>query len=103
PGDAREILRDAAASGPDGRGHVAAGVLASLGEESLFYREKGKQWLLIDLLTALRAGDLPGSLSPDLLEAIGAHADDLWRSDHPAAADTMEATAAALRDSDKTL
>jgi len=103
PGDAREILRDAAASGPDGRRHVAAGVLANLGEESPFYRETGQQWLLIDLLTVLRVGDLRESLSPDLLEAIGAHADDLWRSDHPAAADTMEATAAALRDSDKTL
>jgi len=78
-------------------------VLANLGEESPFYRETGQQWLLIDLLTVLRVGDLRESLSPDLLEAIGAHADDLWRSDHPAAADTMEATAAALRDSDKTL
>ena len=43
------------------------------------------------------------TLTQDLLEAIGTHADDLWRSGHPAAADTMEATAAALRDSDKTL
>ena len=38
-----------------------------------------------------------------MLEAIGAHADDLWRSGHPAAADTREATATALRDSDKSL
>jgi len=101
--DAREILRDAVASGPDGRRHVASGVLANLGEELPFYRETGQQWLLVDLLTALSAGDLRGSLSQDLLEAIRAHADDLWRSGHPAAADTLEATAAALRDSDKTL
>jgi hypothetical protein len=33
-GDARDILRDAAVSGPDGSRHVAAGVLAGLGEES---------------------------------------------------------------------
>jgi hypothetical protein len=103
PGDALEILRDAAVSGPDGRRHVAAGVLANLGEESSFYREAGRQWLLIDLLTALSTGDLRESLSQELLETIGAQADDLWRSDHPATADTMEATAAALRDSDKTL
>ena len=103
PNDTLEILRDAAASGPGGRRHVAAGVLANLGEEPPLYRETGQQWLLIDVLTALSADDLCGNLSQDLLEAIGAHADDLWRSGHPAAADTMEATAAALRDSDKTL
>jgi hypothetical protein len=103
PGAAREILRDAAANGPDGRRHVAAGVLANLGEEPPFYREAGQQWLLIDLLTALSADELREVLTQDQLEAIRAHADDLWRSGHPAAADTMEATAAALRDSDKTL
>jgi hypothetical protein len=103
PSDALEILRDAAASGPDGRRHVAAGVLANLGEEPPRYREKDQQWLLIDLLTALSADDLGENLSPSTLEAIRAHADDLWRSGHPAAAATIEATAAALRDSDKTL
>jgi hypothetical protein len=103
PGDALEILRHAAASGPDGRRHVAAGVLANLGEEPPLYRETGQQWLLIDLLTALSAGHPREILTQDLLEAVRAHADDLWRSGHPAAADTMEATAAALRDSDKTL
>jgi hypothetical protein len=46
PNDAREILRDAAANGPDGRRHVAAGVLANLGEELPLYREMGQQWLL---------------------------------------------------------
>jgi hypothetical protein len=103
PDDAREILRDAAASGPDGRRHVAAGVLANLGEELPLYGEKGRQWLLIDLLTALAAGDLRENLSPSVLAAVTADADDLWRSGHPAAADTIEATATALRDNDKTL
>ena len=42
-------------------------------------------------------------MTQDVLKAIMAHADDLWRSGHPAAADTIEATAAALRDNDKTL
>ena len=67
-------------------------MLANLGEEPPLYRETTQQWLLIDLLTALRAGNLRENLTQDLLEAIRSHADDLWRSDHPAAADTMEAT-----------
>jgi hypothetical protein len=103
PSDALEIVREAAASGPDGLRHVAAGVLANLGEEPPFYRESGQRWLLLDLLTASSAGDLRQGLTQDLLEAVEADADDLWRSGHPAAADTLEATAAALRDSDKTL
>jgi hypothetical protein len=103
PADALEILRDAAASGPDGRRHVAAGALVNLGEEPPSHRKTDQQWLLIDLLTALSAGDLREHLSQNVLEAIRTDADDLWRSGHPAAADTMEATAAALRDSDKTL
>jgi len=56
PDDARAILRGTAANGSDGRRHVAAGVLANLGEEPPLYRETTQQWLLIDLLTALRAG-----------------------------------------------
>jgi Plasmid pRiA4b ORF-3-like protein len=103
PDDARKFLRDAAASGPDGRRHVAAGVLANLGEEPALYQETIQQWLLIDLLTALSVGDLRDSMTQDVLEAVTAHADDLWRSGHPAAADTIEATAAALREDDKTL
>ena len=103
PDDALGILRDAAASGPDGRRHVAAGVLANLGEEPPLYRETGQQWLLIDLLTASSVGNLREILTRDLLEVISAHADDLWRSGHPSAVDTIEATATALRDSDKTL
>jgi hypothetical protein len=103
PSDGLEILRDAAASAPDGRRHVAAGVLANLGEEPPLYQETIQQWLLIDLLTALSVSDLRESMTQDVLEALMAHADDLWRSGHPAAADTIEATAATLRDSDKTL
>jgi Plasmid pRiA4b ORF-3-like protein len=103
PDDARKILRDAAATGPDGRRHVAAGVLANLGEEPALYQETIQQWLLIDLLTALSVSDLREIMTQEVLEAIMAHADDLWRSGHPAAADTIEATAAALRDNDKTL
>jgi hypothetical protein len=78
-------------------------VLANLGEEPPLYRETTQQWLLIDLLTALRAGNLRENLTQSTLEAIRSHADDLWRSGHPAAADTMEATAAAIRDTDKAL
>ncbi len=101
--DARAILRGTAANGSAGRRHVAAGVLANLGEEPPRYRQTTQQWLLIDLLTALRAGNLRENLTRDLMEAIRSHAEDLWRSGHPAAADTMEATAAAIRGTDKTL
>jgi len=103
PDDALEILRDAAAGGNDGHCYVAAGVLAARGEESPLYRATGQQWLLIDLLTALSVGDLIKNLTRDLLKDIAAQADDLWRSGHPAAADTIEAIAAALRDDDKAL
>jgi hypothetical protein len=103
PDDARAILRGTAANGSDGRRHIAAGVLANLGEEPPLYRETTQQWLLIDLLTALRAGNLGENLTQSTLEAIRSHADDLWRSDHPAAADAIEATAAAIRDTDKAL
>ncbi|HEX8007351.1 MAG TPA: hypothetical protein VF482_13070, partial [Trebonia sp.] len=103
PDDARTILRAVAANGSDGRRHVAAGVLANLGDEPPLFRETTQQWLLIDLLTALRAGDLRENLNQPTLEAIRSHADDLWRSDHPATADTLEATAGAIRDIDKAL
>ncbi len=103
PTDALKILRDAAASGPDGRRHVAVGALVNLGEEPPLYQKTDRQWLLIDLLTALTADDLREHLSQNVLEAIRADADDLWRSGHPAAASTIEAAAAALRDSDKNL
>ncbi len=103
PDDARTILRDTAANGADGRGHVAAGVLANLGEEPPLYRETTQQWLLIDLLTALSAGNLGESLTQSMMEAVRLHADDLWRSGHPATASTIEATAAAIRDTDKPL
>ena len=103
PDDARAILRGTAVNGSDGRRHVAAGVLANLGEEPPLYRQTTQQWLLIDLLTALRAGNLRENLTQSTLEAIRSHADDLWRAGHPAAADTIEATAAAIRDTDKAL
>ncbi len=103
PDHARAILREVAANGSDGRSRVAAGVLANLGEELPLYRETTQQWLLIDLLTALRAGNLRQNLTQSTLEAIRSHADDLWRSDHPATAGTIEATAAAMRDTDKAL
>ena len=103
PDHARAILREVAANGSDGRSRVAAGALANLGEELPLYRETTQQWLLIDLLTALRAGNLRQSLTQSTLEAIRSHAGDLWRSDHPATAGTIEATAAAMRDTDKAL
>jgi hypothetical protein len=55
PDDARAILCEVAANGTDGRRHVAAGVPTNLGEEPPPYRQTTQRWLLIDLLTALRA------------------------------------------------
>ena len=90
-------------NGPDGRRQIAAGVLGNLGEERPPYRETTQQWLLIDLLTALRAPvNQRENLTHRTLEATRSHADDLWRSDHPATASTIEATAA-VRDTDKAL
>ena len=103
PDEARAILREVAANGPDGRRHVAAGVIANLGEEPPSYRHTVQQWLLVDQLTALCAGNLRENLTQSTLEAIRPYADDLWRSDHPATADTIEAIAAAIRDIDKAL
>lgn len=103
PDSARAILRDAAANGPDGRRHVAAGALARLGEEPPHYRETTQQWLLIDTLSVVCTGDARENLIEPVLEAIREHADDLWRSGHPATAATMDAIAAAIRDDDKML
>lgn len=101
PDDARPILRDAAAAGPGGRRHVAAGALARLGEEPPGYRETIQQWLIVDALTALSEGDLRENLTKDLMDLISSHADDLWRCEHPAAADAIDAAATAVRDTDK--
>jgi len=99
----RVVVRNRAANGPDGWRRVAAGVLANLGEEPPLHRETTQQRLLIELLTALRAGNLRENLTQGLIEAISSQADDLWRGGHPAAADTIEATAAAIRGTDKAL
>ena len=103
PDSAREILRDMASRGPDGSRHVAAGVLANLGEVPPLFPESIEPWLLVDLLTALSGDDLEEHLSESMLGTIRAHADNLWRCGNPATADTLEAVAAAIRDSDKAL
>jgi hypothetical protein len=103
PDSSLEILRETASRGPDGSRHVAAAVLASLGEEAALHRESTQLWLLVDQLTALSAGNLEEHLSQSVLEAVRSHADNLWRCGHPAVADTLEAVAAAIRDSDKAL
>jgi hypothetical protein len=103
PDSALEILRDMASRGPDGSRHVAAGVLVNLGEVPPLYGESTEPWLLVDLLTALSVGNLEEHLSESILVAIQAHADNLWRCGHPATSDTLEAVAAAVRDSDKAL
>ena len=102
-GRSLEILRETVASGPDGQRHVAASVLANLGEEPPSYRERLQPWLLIDMLTVLSAVGLPDDLPPDLLDPVRAQADGLWRSGHPATAGTLEAMATAVRDADKAL
>lgn len=100
---ALDVLRETAASGPDGRRHVAAGVLANLGEAPPSYRETLQPWLVIDTLSVLAAADLPDGLPPEMLVALRGNVDDLWRCDHPATASTLEAIGTAIRDADKTL
>lgn len=102
-GPSLEILRETLATGSDGQRHVAAGVLASLGEEPASYRDNLQPWLLVDMFTAASAVGMPGDLLPDLLDPVRAQADRLWRSGHPAAADSLEAMAAAVRNADKAL
>ena len=75
----------------------------TLAKNPPLYRETTQQRLLIELLTALRAGNLRENLTQGLIEAICSQADDLWRGGHPAAADTIEATASAIRGTDKAL
>jgi hypothetical protein len=105
PDGARDVLRTAAESGPDGSRQVAAGVLANLGEEVPGFPDTAAPWLLIDLLAAfIDAADADGDgLPADVLELIRLQADNLWRGRHPAAVDVLEAVAEAIRDSDKLL
>jgi hypothetical protein len=105
PDDARDVLRTVAGSGPDGSRQVAAGVLASLGEEPPGFRDTAAPWLLIDLLAAFidAAGAADYVPSADVLELIRAQADNLWRGRHPAAVDVLETVAEAIRDRDKLL
>jgi Plasmid pRiA4b ORF-3-like protein len=103
PGSSLDLLREAAAHGPDGTRHVAAGVLASLGQEPPLYRESTRQWLIVDQLTAMSAEGMEENLSPDVLESVRVAADGLWRCGHPATADALEALAATIRDTDKAL
>jgi Plasmid pRiA4b ORF-3-like protein len=105
PDGARDVLRVAAESGPDGTRQVAASVLAGLGEEMPGFRDTVAPWLLIDLLAtcvAAAAADDVG-LPADVLEMIRPEADNLWRGRHPAAVDVLGAVAEAIRDSDKLL
>jgi hypothetical protein len=102
PDGGRDVLRAVAENGPDGSRQVAAGVLVNLGEEPPHGGQTARQWLVVDLIAAFSAeshGDVPA----ELLEIIRPQADELWRGDHPAAADVLEAAAEAIRDTDKAL
>jgi hypothetical protein len=105
-GAALEILRSTALGGPDGSRQVAAGALANLDEPPPAFHESVGLWLLVDLLTAWSASS-GSSLALEgyaaVFEALRSNADNLWRCDHPAVCDTLEAVATAIRDSDKTL
>jgi hypothetical protein len=100
-------------------GRIVPGMLSMLGEQfdsvifpvlKLLYRLAGEEWLNTGRLMSSLGADAGGSvtslpevfliestarlnLTQDLMGAIRSHADDLWRIGHPAAADTMEATA----------
>jgi hypothetical protein len=103
PDGGRDALRAVAENGPDGSRQVAAGVLVNLGEEPPRFGEAARQWLLVDLLAAFVSVEDQGEVPAELLELIRPQADNLWRGDHPAAADLLEAAAEAIRDTDKAL
>ena len=107
PGDGRDVLRAVAESGPDGSRQVAAGVLANLGEEPPGFAQTARPWLLVDLLAVFVSvagqGEVPAEVPAELLEAIRPQAGNLWRGDHPAAADLLQAAAEAIRDTDSAL
>jgi hypothetical protein len=99
----RDLLRSAAAGGPDGSRHVAAAALVNLGEQPAGFPGAIQHWVTIDTLAGMRSLDALADLAPPLLDAVRHAADDMWRCGHPAAAGTLEALADVVRDSDKTL
>jgi hypothetical protein len=64
------------------------------------------RWQTVDLCLVASADDAAETLlDPDgpLLQVLSAQADDLWRSEHSATADALEAVASLIRDGDKAL
>jgi hypothetical protein len=103
PAADRDLLRSAAADGPDGSRHVAAAVLVNLGEKPAGFSGAVQQWVTIDTLAGMRSVDALEDLAPPLLDAMRSAVDDIWRCGHPATADTLEALADGVRDGDKAL
>lgn len=99
----RDVLRSATVDGPDGTRHVAAAALLNLGDEPVGFAGAIQHWVTIDTLAGMRSIDALEDLAPPLLGIVGSAVDDLWRCGHPAAADTLEALADVIRDSDKQL
>lgn len=102
-GPCLEILRETAANGPDGQRHVAAAVLANIGQPPPSYAQTVQPWLVIDTLSVITAVLPDDGLPPDMIAALRGSADDLWRCDHPATAATLEAAGEAVREVDKAL
>lgn len=102
PAAHRDLLRSAVSEGPDGSRHVAAAALVNLGEQPAGFPGAMQHWVTIDTLAGMRSLDALADLAP-LLDAMHHAVDDMWRCGHPAAADTLEALADIVRDSDKTL
>jgi Plasmid pRiA4b ORF-3-like protein len=99
----RDLLRAAAADGTDGSRQVAAAALVNLGEQPPGLAGVMQHWVTIDTLAGMRSVDALADLAPPLLDAMRSAVDDMWRCGHPAAADTLEALADVVRDSDKNL
>lgn len=103
PAAHRDLLWSAVCEGPDGSRHVAAAALVNLGERPADFPGVIQHWVTIDTLAGMRSLDSLADLAPPLLDAMRHAVDDIWRCGHPAAADTLEALADIVRDSDKTL
>jgi hypothetical protein len=99
----RDLLVTAAATGPDGSRHVAAAALADLGENPACFAGVIQHWVTIDTLAGMRSIDALADLPAPLLDDMRTAADDIWRCGHPATAQTLEALADVVGDSDKSL
>ncbi|MFG2084845.1 MULTISPECIES: plasmid pRiA4b ORF-3 family protein [unclassified Spirillospora] len=107
-GQAKDLLRTAAASGADGRARTAASMLRRIGEPPADQASWGLDWMIVDsLLPFARLGEetLRARLNAaaGLLDQLADHADDLWRARHPHGEEVLTVLASTAKPLDKHL